>query len=106
MRLERRIRQRFISEQLDGPDDVEVEGDGNKIVVAHWWVSATSDSSAANMVTVMKKHGNATVACLTNNRALKAWDVLRFHKAERPFEPSASLTADLNANATKIGRRK
>jgi hypothetical protein len=93
-------------EQLDGPDDVELEGDGKNFVVAHWWVSATPDSSAANMVTVMKKHGNATVACLTNNRALKAWDVLRFHKAKRPFEPSASLTADLNANATKIGRRK
>ena len=99
-------RAKITSEQLDGPDDVEVQGDGKGFVVAHWWVSATSDSSAANMVTVMKKHGDATIACLTNSRSLKAMDVLRVHKPKRPFESSAALAADINANPEKMGRRK
>ena len=99
-------RTRITSDQLDGPDDVEVQGDGKGFVVAHWWVSATSDSSAANMVTVMKKHGDATIACLTNNKPLKAMDVLRVHKPKRPFESSATLAADINANPEKMGRRK
>ena len=67
--------------------------DWETLVALYWWVTSTGTSAAANMVAVNKQCDGVTITCLTNNKALKPYETLKFIDAKAASLVSVAKTA-------------